>query len=132
MACIAGQPGLSDLLFELVVGINRREIECAPRTRVESRLHREWVECAHAVGKRDRISVAIPWNFCTTICLQRGQELAHAFQSAIQFGYRSGVRNPNVLARAESLAGDRRQMRLTKQLAGEIGSRFDSAASDER
>jgi len=51
-------------------------------------------------------SRATPTNFCAAICLQSGQELAHTFQSAIQFGHCGGIRNPNVFAGAEAFAGD--------------------------
>ena len=48
LACISSQPSLADFLLELVIGIDRRKIERAPGTRVESRLHQEWIQFAHA------------------------------------------------------------------------------------
>ena len=121
LAGIAGQPGFANLLFELVVGIDGRKIERAPGPRVEGRLHRKWIESAHAIckwhnpGTRPRIFVA-------AVALQGREEVAHALQSAIQFGYGGGVGDPNVFARAKTFAGDGRHVRFAQQPAGYIGS----------
>ena len=67
LGCIAGQPGFADFLRKLVVGINRREIERAPGTRVEGGLHRKWIEFAHAKGQAGSKLKANPgsrWRRC--------------------------------------------------------------------
>ena len=43
LAIVAGEPGLANLFLELAIGINRRQIVRAPRARIESRKHQEWI-----------------------------------------------------------------------------------------
>src|SRR6267378_2133291 len=59
------------------------------------------------------------------------KEFVHALQSAIKFGHRSGVGNPDMLAGAEAFAGNSCNMRLAQQSARQIRSRLDAAAPDE-
>src|SRR5208282_2464067 len=46
-AVVAGEPGFADSFVEFVIWINRGKVERAPRARVESGRHQEWVELAH-------------------------------------------------------------------------------------
>ncbi len=64
--------------------------------------------------------------------LKRPEELPHALQPAIQFSLRSGIRNANMLARAESLARNGGHVRFAQQSSGHIRSGFQPASSEER
>src|SRR5258707_1902258 len=44
LAVIASQPGLADLLVELVIRINRRQIVRAPRARIKPGERQQWIE----------------------------------------------------------------------------------------
>ena len=43
LAIVAGEPGLANLFLEPAIGVNRREIVSAPRSRVERGKHQEWI-----------------------------------------------------------------------------------------
>src|SRR5208337_78153 len=45
---VPAQPGLADLFLELVIGIDRRQIERAPWTRIKRRKHQQWIKISHA------------------------------------------------------------------------------------
>src|SRR2546426_322940 len=47
LAIVAAQPCLTDFFREFVIGINRRQIERAPRTRVKCWQHQEWIKTSH-------------------------------------------------------------------------------------
>ena len=47
-AVVSAQPRLADLLLELVIGINRRQILRAPGTRIKPRKHQQWIKISHA------------------------------------------------------------------------------------
>jgi len=73
---------------------------------------------------------------CPSVCgedlLQRPEELPHALESTIQFSFRSGIRNPNMFAGAESLTGNRRHVRFAQQSPRYVRSGFQPASSELR
>src|SRR5580700_4947232 len=64
--------------------------------------------------------------------LQRPQKRAHAFQTTVEFLHRSCIRNPNVVASAETLARNRGHMGFAQKLACEVGRRLHSAPAKVR
>src|SRR5271170_1456990 len=51
LAIVAGEPGLANFFLERVIGINRRQIVRAPRTRIEAGQHQKWIKIRHCVGQ---------------------------------------------------------------------------------
>jgi len=49
--------------------------------------------------------------------LQRRQELAHALQSAVEFRFRRGIRNTDVLASSKALAGHGGHVRVAQKFS---------------
>src|SRR5579864_9332653 len=47
-AIVSCQPGLSDFLVELMLGINGRQIRRPPRARIKGRLHSQWIQLRHS------------------------------------------------------------------------------------
>src|SRR6202158_2862839 len=123
---VPGQPCLANLFFELVIRINRRQILRAPRARVKSRKHQQWIKISHANLRPQKrppangTACAEPSYTRFALPLKRAEELPHPFQSTIQFGFRSSIRDANVIARAEAFARNRSDVGFAQQTSRQI------------
>ena len=108
---------------DLIVGVNSAKLPLSTARSAKAR---------KATGPRCLKALKFPESTGGHGELQCPEELLHALQTAIEFRFRSRVRNTNMLACTEALTRDRCHMRVTQQPAGYIRCRFQASAAKKR